>query len=446
MSEQTSFDPAALSLEGLLAAQEQITAAIRRSLESAGQPEPEPEIPGVVRVAMHRYKARITRVAPRRYKKTYAKEFDRCMLGISLGSPNMQGAKFESCIKWISEKYDHCALVLGDSLYRYTLQVVGGRPAATSRDEALTFGRDFMAEYGPVIDKYREHCIFEWVPLSEVERQPGFEGYHGKFQELYGSHEGFHRLVDDFAEYYLGRVLARGDDTAGEEPEAERERLRGFARGYLLEESALFTLLCERGWRVMIYPGSIRSFEEIAEGRVPEVPEPLQRIIFASLAYDKGGLYFAAGADTFKSVDGDEPDRAPGYEVLADLAEEGWHRLLKYTLRREYRAGDILVRRADTERNLYFLTGGSFEILKGDWKGGKMQRVATLGSGAVFGEQSFVDGRPRSATVAAAQDSEVMILPRKRFTRMLKRDPDIASALLLDISRVMSLRLRGEIK
>ena len=60
MSEAT-FDPQPLSLEELLATQEQITTAIRRQIEDAGKPAP--EIPEVIRVSMHRYKARVTRCA-----------------------------------------------------------------------------------------------------------------------------------------------------------------------------------------------------------------------------------------------------------------------------------------------------------------------------------------------------------------------------------------------
>ena len=46
---------------------------------------------------------------------------------------------------------------------------------------------------------------------------------------------------------------------------------------YLLEESALFTCLATQGWSVLVYPGSIKTFEEILEGLHPEVPLRSQR-------------------------------------------------------------------------------------------------------------------------------------------------------------------------
>lgn len=447
MSPKTAADTTQLALEELLSINEQTRTALRRL---AALSQPTPEIPEVIRISLHRYHARVTRVAPQRLKKSFTEAGERCMLGISLGSPNMEGAKFEACIQWISEHFSSCALILGDSLFRHTLQVTGTLPATTNwRQEALASGCRFQQEYSPVVEKYQGACTFQWIPLSRIEEYPKFAGYHQAFQQLYQSHQAFRGVVDDFADYYLARVAEREETSAAAEPiaDAERERLRGFARSYLLEESALFTCLYEEGWSVFIYPGSIRSFEEIAEGHVPEVPEPLRRSIFVSLAYDKGGLYFASGTDTFYPVRVDEAiERNPDYEVLGALDEEGWHRLLKYTQRKTYRAGDIVMRADDrTNRELFILIKGACEVLKGDWQSGVLQRVALIPCGAVFGEQSFVDSRARTATVAAIEDSETLILGPKRLQQMCKNDADIAAVLLLDIARVLSLRLRGAI-
>ena len=38
---------------------------------------------------------------------------------------------------------------------------------------------------------------------------------------------------------------------------------------------------------VLVYPGSIRTFEEISEGLHPEVPEPLRRTVWVSLRLKK---------------------------------------------------------------------------------------------------------------------------------------------------------------
>ncbi len=91
--------------------------------------------------------------------------------------------------------------------------------------------------------------------------------------------ESFQSLVNSFAHKYLNRV----------EPAAEKQvdellqRQTRLATTYLLEESALFTCLAQFGWTVFVYPGSIKTFEEISEGLHPEVPSPLKQMVWVSL-------------------------------------------------------------------------------------------------------------------------------------------------------------------
>ncbi len=56
--------------------------------------------------------------------------------------------------------------------------------------------------------------------------------------------------------------------------------------------------------------------------------------------------------------------------------------------------------------------------------------VRTLGSGDYFGEISMIDGRPRSATVTAADDMTTLAIPHQEFERLLADEPDFARALL----------------
>jgi hypothetical protein len=52
----------------------------------------------------------------------------------------------------------------------------------------------------------------------------------------------------------------------------------------------LFACLAEDGWPVLVYPGSIDSIIEVAEGRHPTLPAPLRALGFISLWLDaKGG-------------------------------------------------------------------------------------------------------------------------------------------------------------
>ncbi|MCP3940025.1 MAG: hypothetical protein GY710_01415, partial [Desulfobacteraceae bacterium] len=49
-----------------------------------------------------RYKAHIQSVAPKQLKKDAVVNNDKCILGISMGNPNMEKAKLEASIQWVS--------------------------------------------------------------------------------------------------------------------------------------------------------------------------------------------------------------------------------------------------------------------------------------------------------------------------------------------------------
>jgi CRP-like cAMP-binding protein len=58
------------------------------------------------------------------------------------------------------------------------------------------------------------------------------------------------------------------------------------------------------------------------------------------------------------------------------------------------------------------------------------QEVRTLGPGDHFGEISMIDGRPRSATITAADTLTTLVVPHQEFERLLGDEPEFARALL----------------
>jgi CRP-like cAMP-binding protein len=53
-----------------------------------------------------------------------------------------------------------------------------------------------------------------------------------------------------------------------------------------------------------------------------------------------------------------------------------------------------------------------------------------LSAGAFFGEMSMIDGAPRSATVTAATDVVVLVIPRDKFLAVLLAEPTVALAIM----------------
>jgi CRP-like cAMP-binding protein len=62
--------------------------------------------------------------------------------------------------------------------------------------------------------------------------------------------------------------------------------------------------------------------------------------------------------------------------------------------------------------------------------------------GSIVGELSFFDGKPRSAEVSAAQDSELYRLDFQAYRRFVDAHPRMACDFVFAIGRLVALRLR----
>jgi CRP-like cAMP-binding protein len=127
---------------------------------------------------------------------------------------------------------------------------------------------------------------------------------------------------------------------------------------------------------------------------------------------------------------------------LPNASSEEWARLLEHTEARPFAGGDVVVRQGTSEQALFIVTEGRLEVLVGGDGRGEARRIATIEPGSVFGEQSFFDGKPRSASVRALADGEIRSLTVGAFEVLAAKEPALARAILFDLARILSLRLR----
>ncbi len=85
------------------------------------------------------------------------------------------------------------------------------------------------------------------------------------------------------------------------------------------------------------------------------------------------------------------------------------------------KAGMHLFRENDRSRELYIIQSGRMKVYR--TSGGREIELATLGPGGVVGEMSLIDGKPRSASVKALEDSNVIIIDADTFHKKIKGVP-----------------------
>jgi CRP-like cAMP-binding protein len=127
---------------------------------------------------------------------------------------------------------------------------------------------------------------------------------------------------------------------------------------------------------------------------------------------------------------------------LAHWGERRWGKLLNYTSIIRFQPGDILIQLGDSDRSFYIITEGTVEVVISKGKNQQAQRVFKREAGSVIGEQGFLDGKPRSATIRAVTPGSLLRLSETSFEVLAAREPDLARDILFDLARLLSIKLR----
>jgi CRP/FNR family cyclic AMP-dependent transcriptional regulator len=128
--------------------------------------------------------------------------------------------------------------------------------------------------------------------------------------------------------------------------------------------------------------------------------------------------------------------------VLENLSADEWETFTGYAERIELHAGDTVIQQGQGDRALFIVLVGRAQVSVRS--GATDHVIAEIGPGELFGELSFLDGQPRSATVRASTSGTVLRLTREAFDRMNSRDSRLAATCLLELGRVLALRFRRQ--
>jgi CRP-like cAMP-binding protein len=112
--------------------------------------------------------------------------------------------------------------------------------------------------------------------------------------------------------------------------------------------------------------------------------------------------------------------------------------------RRRFRRNEVIFHQGDPGDALHIVAAGAVKILLPSAEGDEAI-IATLRPGDFFGELALLDGAPRSATAAALEQSDTLVLPRDVFMGLLDTLPGLRDALLAGLAHELR-RLTGHVE
>ena len=115
--------------------------------------------------------------------------------------------------------------------------------------------------------------------------------------------------------------------------------------------------------------------------------------------------------------------------LFAGLGDDALARIAALCVRRQLAAGEVLFVKGDEGDALYGIRRGQIRIATGT-EAGKRLTLNVLGPGDLLGEIALLDGRSRTADAIASEPTELFMVRRQDFLRLLEREPRIAVHLI----------------
>ncbi len=129
-------------------------------------------------------------------------------------------------------------------------------------------------------------------------------------------------------------------------------------------------------------------------------------------------------------------------QVFEDFSDKEVRIISKFSDKKFYQRDEVVFKEKSEDASLYVVLKGQLEAIAHTSEGKEIS-LSKIDEGEVFGELSFLDGKMRSATILAVTDVELLQISREDFENLRVDHPSIASKLILDLARVVSLRLRN---
>ncbi len=120
-------------------------------------------------------------------------------------------------------------------------------------------------------------------------------------------------------------------------------------------------------------------------------------------------------------------DRLSAVDVFSPLSTEELRQLATATVGHVFAPGETLIRAGDKGSSMFVVHNGRVEVQVAE--NGRPRTVAVLTEGNFFGEMGLFTGEPRTASVVAIEETEVLEIGHAAMKQILETNPDLAESI-----------------
>lgn len=136
-----------------------------------------------------------------------------------------------------------------------------------------------------------------------------------------------------------------------------------------------------------------------------------------------------------------KPELLKQQVLLQDINSDKLEKIAKIVKQVSIKKGEQLFKENDETKGLWMVYSGKIEISRITADGWR-QTLVVLPPGHFFGELSILENRKHVATATALEDTELLLLPKEEFEKLINDDCALALNIVMRIAIVMSKNLR----
>ena len=189
----------------------------------------------------------------------------------------------------------------------------------------------------------------------------------------------------------------------------------------------------------LIVPGEEMEVVEFQLDEEPENSEEESAALLGALGEDIDSMIDSIISDVGSPSivetedDGEPPTHIP---LFSDLTTPEFIDVALLLVRRVFKPGEVAVREGDPGDSMFIISTG--EVRATVDRDGQQLPVATLRDGDFFGEMAVLTGEPRTATVTAVKNTEVLELNRENLQIICSRHPHVEAKIRLSYDERVS--------
>jgi len=126
---------------------------------------------------------------------------------------------------------------------------------------------------------------------------------------------------------------------------------------------------------------------------------------------------------------------SPNISLFGGLSDEQRKVIMEHSDFLQVKKGEYLFKRGDSPTEIYIIMSGSVAFYLED------KTIAEFTEGFSFAESAFIGIQTQVVDALATEDSELLIISKKKLMQLFQKDKEVFGVLILNIARELARRL-----